>query len=195
MVLIILDFLARIGTGPYYYALAWRLSCVMNFSLVSSSCNQQLNHPINIIIAFESMDVLSTAASVAGVASIAVQLADSAKKLYDFWSSVKDAPDTIQRMTTDLQLLSDVLSRIALEAQSSRPDDTIVAHLRNCNVKLQSIVDLINKFEPGFASESFSIRKWSAVKAALKDEKLEKLLSAVESAKTTLIIVLQTSHG
>ena len=141
------------------------------------------------------MDVLSFTASAFAVVSLAVQAAESAKKLYEFWGAVKDAPDTIRGMASDLELLSDVLSRIALEAQSSAPGHTMIAALKNCNSKIQSITVQIEKFEPGFASKRSHVRKWSAIKTALKEGKLEKLLLAVEGVKTTLILAQQNFQG
>ena len=141
------------------------------------------------------MDLLSSSASVFAVVSLAVQLAESAKKLHEFWGSIKDAPDTIRGIVSDLELLSDVLTRIALEAQSSRPDETMIAALKGCGVKLQIITAQVDKLEPGFASKNLSIRKWSAFKTALKSEKLEKMQLAVEGAKTTLMLAQQNFYG
>ena len=56
---------------------------------------------------------MDAAASVIAVVSIAIQLADSVKKLSDFWKSVEAAPLDVQTMITDLDLLSLVLHDIA----------------------------------------------------------------------------------
>ena len=50
-----------------------------------------------------AMEFLASTASAFAVVSLAVQLAESANKLYEFWASVKDAPDAIQDMVTDLE--------------------------------------------------------------------------------------------
>lgn len=47
------------------------------------------------------------------VVSIAVQLAENAKKIYDFWNSVKDAPASVRAVTEDVGLLMRVLSEDA----------------------------------------------------------------------------------
>ena len=141
------------------------------------------------------MELLASTASAFAIVSLAVQLAESANKLYEFWASVKDAPDAIQDMVTDLELLSSVLSRIALEAQSSTPDDTTTAVLKNCSVKLQSLTLQVDKLEPGFTLRSSTIRKWRAIKVVLRSGRLEKLLTTVEGIKTTLILAQQTFYG
>lgn len=58
------------------------------------------------------MEAISAAASGIAVASIAIQLADSMKKLVDFWESVQDAPNNIRSVLDDLRLLSRVLKDI-----------------------------------------------------------------------------------
>jgi hypothetical protein len=42
------------------------------------------------------MDGLSSGASILAVVSLAIQLADSVKKIYEFWESVQDAPEVIR---------------------------------------------------------------------------------------------------
>jgi hypothetical protein len=64
------------------------------------------------------MDGLSSGASVLAVVSIAVQLADNVKRIYDFWSSVKSAPDSICAVTNDLNLLLGVLSDAAASEEA-----------------------------------------------------------------------------
>ena len=141
------------------------------------------------------MEVLALTTSTFAVVSLALQLAQSTNKLYEFWASVKDAPDAIQDMTNDLELLSSVLSHIALEAQSSTPDDITTAVLKNCSVKLQSLTLQVDKLEPDFVSRSSTVRKWRAIKVVLKSGRLEKLLATVEGIKTTLILAQQTFYG
>ncbi len=63
------------------------------------------------------MDGLSGAASVIAVVSFAIQLAESTKKLYDFWKSVDDAPDSVREIVADLKLLSTTLTEIAIHEQ------------------------------------------------------------------------------
>src|SRR4051812_6583045 len=63
------------------------------------------------------MDGLSGAASIVAVVSFTVQLAESAKKLYDFWNSVDEAPDFVHEIVVDLKLFSTILAEIALHEQ------------------------------------------------------------------------------
>lgn len=137
------------------------------------------------------MDGLSGAASGIAVVSIAIQLADSVKKLCDFWDSVKDAPDDIHMVLTDLRLLSNVLAEIAHDEQHAQPDATLPLALDGCWTYVNILTALLDKLEPGFASRSARIRRWTAIKAVMKGGDLAKFQEALERMKSTLLLVQQ----
>lgn len=139
-------------------------------------------------------DALATAASGIAVVSLAIQLAESVKKLCDFWTSIKEAPEDIQAISTDLDLLSGVLTRIAYETQHVEPDATLVATLNGCWAKVRKLTVLLNGIEPGFASRSLRVRKWTALRAVLKHGQLMKFQAALESLKGTLLLVQQYQY-
>lgn len=140
------------------------------------------------------MEGLSAAASSIAVVSLAVQLADSVKKLCNFWESIKEAPSDIKEISTDLELLSGVLTDIACEAQHVGPNATLLASLDACSFKVKRLVTLLNEIEPGFASTSSRVRKWTAFKAVLKSGKLTKLQEALERLNGTLLLVQQNQN-
>lgn len=140
------------------------------------------------------MDGLSAAASGMAVVSLALQLGESIKQLYDFWGSVKDAPEDIRAITTDLGLLSSVLAEMASEEQHSGPDPTLTAVQQACRDKVRKIAKLTDEMEPGFASKSPRIRKWSAFKAVLKGEKIQKLQKVLDGLKSTLMLAQLNHH-
>lgn len=141
------------------------------------------------------MEVLSGAASVIAVTSLAIQLVDSIDKLYGFWISVKDAPDDVHIIITDLKLLSTVLTEISFEAQQSEPNPTLEAVLKTCSTRVKTLGIILNNIEPDFSSASLSVRKWAAIKSALKNRTFEKFQRGLESLKTTLILVQQKQQG
>ena len=140
------------------------------------------------------MDGLSAAASAMAVVSLAFQLADTAKRLCDFWSSIKDAPEDIRTIIADLELLTSVLAEMAFEAQHTGPDTTLAAVLQSCTGKLKSLTALTNNLEPGFSSRSTRVRKWTAIRFVLKSEKLTKFQEVLESLKSTLVLAQQNRH-
>ena len=140
------------------------------------------------------MDGLSAAASGMAVVSLAFQLGESLKHLRDFWDSVKEAPDDIHAIQEDLGLLSAVLAEMANEVQESGPDQTLMRALKACRDKVNKLTNITNDMEPGFASRSLRIRKWTAFKAVLKSEKIHKFQKVLEGVKSTLILAQQCSH-
>ena len=137
------------------------------------------------------MEGLSAAASGIAVVSVAIQLAESFKKLSDFWKSIKEAPEDIRAISTDLDLVSSVLAETAREAQHVGPDDTLVAVLDACCGKVKVLTGIVNQIEPGFASTSSRVRRWTAFRAVLKRGELMKFQEALERLKGTLLMVQQ----
>ena len=131
------------------------------------------------------MDGVSSVASIITI----LQIADNVKKLYEFWNSVKEAPESFRCIATDLSLLSTVLTDIAYDAQHEPPDHTMIAVLNGCSEKVRLLGSFVEKFEPGFSSSNSSLRKWSALKAVFKGKRLKDIQSSLESMKGTLSLV------
>lgn len=140
------------------------------------------------------MDGLSSAASTMAVLSLAFRLADTAKQLCDFWSSIENAPEEIRTIKADLELLTSVLAEMALEAQRTRPDTTLAAVLQSCTEKLKSLTALTYSLEPGFSSSSSRVRKRTAFKFVLKSEKLTKFQEVLDRLKNTLVLAQQNRY-
>ncbi|KAL8834930.1 MAG: hypothetical protein Q9176_007224 [Flavoplaca citrina] len=136
------------------------------------------------------MDGLSTAASGLAVVSITIQLADGIKKLHDFWTSIAEAPEDIKDNLLELKFLSGVLIQIAHNKQRDEPDPTFAEFLSDCCAKINRLTTVLEAIEPGFASTSSYIRRWTAVKAVLKQEKLKKFQDSLERLKSTLSLAL-----
>ena len=134
-------------------------------------------------------------ASAFAVVSLALQLADSVKKLYDFWNSVREAPRDIQATTNDLKSLQSILSSIAHDAQHTEPDETLTNALQSCNTEVATLVSILDITHPGFASTRLRTQKLTAIKAVLMGTKLKKFQDIVGRLKTSLLLVQQTHYG
>ena len=99
------------------------------------------------------------AASAFAVVSLALQLADSVKKLYDFWESVRDAPRDIQATTSDLKILQSILSSIAQDAQHTEADEILTNALQSCNTEVATLVSILEGIQPGFSSRRLHTQK------------------------------------
>ena len=142
----------------------------------------------------QNMDGLSATASGTAIVSAAVHLAESFKKLYEFWKSVKDAPEDIRAISVDLEILSNVLTEIAHETQHIEPNTSLIAALNECCVKVKRLNTIRNKIELGFSSTKSRVRQWSAIKAVLKREELMKVQGELNSIKITLLMVQQHQY-
>ena len=140
------------------------------------------------------MEGLSAAAGGMAVVSVAMQLAENFQKLCEFCKSIKEAPEYIRAITIDLELLSNILTQIAHELQHVEPDTALIAALNGCYLKVKTLNTLLNKIELGFASTKSHIRKWTAVKAVMKQGELVKVQEALDSLKGTLFLALQDQY-
>ncbi|KAI9876025.1 MAG: hypothetical protein M1830_007522 [Pleopsidium flavum] len=139
------------------------------------------------------MDGLSAAASCIAVGSLSIQLAENTKRLYDFWSSVQDAPKEIQAILRDLKILLSVLQNIQVEEQTHGPSTSSVINnaLESCLEKVVALKSFISQFESGYASGSRTRRKWSSIKAAFQKDRVEKFRSSINETKLNLGLALQ----
>ncbi|MCJ1235045.1 hypothetical protein MMC14_003009 [Varicellaria rhodocarpa] len=140
------------------------------------------------------MEGLSTASGVIAVLSLTVQLANSVKELYEFWSSIQEAPAEVRDIVANLKLLSCVLENI-IEFEAGQnyinTDDTLKDVLESCGLKVRRFTDLVSSFEKGFVSKKRTIRTWAALKAVLKAEKVKQFRTALEELKMTLLLAQQ----
>ena len=136
-----------------------------------------------------TMDGLSSAASGIAVASIAIQLVNSIKMLCDFWGAVKNAPNEINAIFEDLELLSTVLSDIRDNAQANGPEILTERALTRCETKIKALLEEIQQLLPDLASTKPRGRKWSAFKVTLKAEKIKSIGESLKDSKMTLLLV------
>jgi hypothetical protein len=137
------------------------------------------------------MDGLSGAASVIGVVSLAIQLADSVKKLLNFWDSVQNAPENVKAITKGLKVLSVVLDNIEAHQKLHGEDQATTELLDSCRDHVTALMNLIQDFEPGFTSQSRRTRQWVALKAVFKKEQIQKFQHLIQETKITLIMAQQ----
>ena len=141
------------------------------------------------------MEGLSIAASGFAVASVAVQVAESVKKICVFWKSIEDAPDDIQEISVESELLLSVLAQIANEAGYTEPNNAFLAAIKSCFLKVKRLITLLGEIEPGFSSSSSRVWRWTSIKAVIRAGQVKKFKKALESAKVTLVMAQQNQLG
>ena len=140
------------------------------------------------------MEALGGAASVIGVVSLAIQVCEELKKVHDFWQSVKEAPDDIARISTEINLLITWLTIISNNYQRQNSTHTnpnevaAIDTLRLCLATAHDMNDGVKDLESGFSKGLLS-RRCASVKFVFRKDKREKVMAQVERMKTLLIIV------
>lgn len=140
------------------------------------------------------MDGLSGAASVIAVASIAVQLADSVKKLYDFWDSVKHGPQVVQTIKKDLRTLEAVLDEVAFEDhQGLYSTRATRLALETCRAHVESLENIVSPLQLNLTLGGRRSRHWVGLKAAFREDRMTKFRHTLQEAKVTLVLARQNS--
>lgn len=136
------------------------------------------------------MEGLAAAAGVAGV----IQLVGSVRKLYEFWDSIKDAPEEIRAIALDSRLLLSVLAEIASDAQHVEPDHTLEAVMETCLSKVKALNTIVSEIEPSLVSSSSLVKKRAVLKGVLKAKKINKFRDSLGELKITLMLERQTQN-
>ena len=138
-------------------------------------------------------EVLGIIASGVSIASIATQIVGSVQQILDFWSSIRDAPTDIQDLLEEVQLLANLLLELDdndNDHSGSSRQPTATKAAQYCKNAANSIDAVIKDLADGFAM-SKGRRRWTAVKAVLKEKKMAKSLQRLERAKMMLSLAQQ----
>ncbi|KAI9853313.1 MAG: hypothetical protein M1824_001343 [Vezdaea acicularis] len=135
------------------------------------------------------MDPFSGVASVCGITSLAIQLGQGIKGLYDFWKEVQNAPEDVAQITQGLQIIQAVLLKIAQNAETERFQSQNESIVQDALKTLQSHIQRLEKLLEPFqtASSGGKIRqRWSAVKIVRDKDKIKKCKALINEAQMTL---------
>jgi hypothetical protein len=138
-----------------------------------------------------TMDPLSSAASVFGVVSLAGQIVNGIRTITDLWGEVRDAPHFIRDALYELQLLSAVLERVRSTSNLRKVDPLMVESLKQCAAKVDGFIEFMNELRPSYQASSRRLRTWTAFKAAIQTDKMNKFRVDVGETKTTLFLIRQ----
>ena len=140
------------------------------------------------------MEALGGAASVIGVASLAIEVCKELQKVHDFWQSVKEAPDDIAHISTEINLFITWLAVIANNYQRQGHDHKNLNHVAatdTLNLCLATVQDMnhgVSDLESRLSTSLLS-RRWASIKFVFRKDKREKLMQQIERMKSLLIIV------
>ena len=144
------------------------------------------------------MEALGGAASVIGVASLAIEVCKELQKVHDFWQSVREAPDDITHVSKEINLFMTWLAVIANNYQRQGYDHRNPNHiaatdtLRLCLATVHDINDGLKDLKIKSSTRFLSQRR-ASVKFVFRKDKREKLMQQIERMKS-LLIILQTCY-
>lgn len=143
------------------------------------------------------MDGLSAASGCIAVISLAIQLGDSAYKLYEFFESIKNAPSNITRLRDSVNRLRIVLKEVqaSLEQQSARqyvppPSHSLCGALDACR-KTSSSLELQAGCLQSRIARRFLDKAWNSLKIPADTDKIQKANAEVEGAVALLQLAMQ----
>lgn len=130
-------------------------------------------------------EALGLAASIVGVGSFALQLAESVAKLKRFCAEVKNAPGRLQLLIVQTEIMGDLLLLVA--AANDETDMKIDGHpLQRCHALCKAAVDNLAAVANGFTRKLGRRRYLTAVKMALMRDEIDELVERVEQSRSLL---------
>ncbi|KAF4313893.1 hypothetical protein GTA08_BOTSDO00129 [Botryosphaeria dothidea] len=141
------------------------------------------------------MDGLSGAASVAGIVSLSVQLAESIQKICKFLSALKHASSDVEDFIDDLEVLCYVLADIQRCEEIFGPQPATAKAIMRCRRQVQALENMVLQLDKEMKSERKRRRGQAMVKAVLKADRVKEFRTKISEAKETLSLALQSSSS
>ena len=124
----------------------------------------------------------------AGLASLAIQLGESALKLKSLYDRFKDAPSSLSTISHDLETLALLLQELEIYRRHHRYDDLI---LGRCITRCRKVVNRVSVLIENMGGRIKSRVTVGRMYTALKDKDMTRLLLDLEEAKSLLMLALQ----
>ncbi|KIW29160.1 uncharacterized protein PV07_04996 [Cladophialophora immunda] len=144
-------------------------------------------------------EVLGVVAGGAGLASLALQLFEVSQKLHELRANIRDAPADVREILDEVDLLRTVLSQylnVSGVADTHRLPPTLVQKqaLDHCFRVLSVLHNIAQELETTMRnSSSKRLINWAKVEAVFNRKRFVKLQTALERAKSTLVLAILTN--
>ena len=146
------------------------------------------------------MEPISSAASIVTVATLLLQLCDCLRKVREVWQSIKEAPNDIDHMCTEVDLFITWLTIIASNyrrhssGNNLASDTAVIKTLEYCLRTVLAIRNRSHKLKEDIARKRYS-RRWASVKAVLQKKRTAAMLQDLERLKSLMILVQKWYTG
>lgn len=137
-------------------------------------------------------ELLGAAASGMSVVSLAIQVAESIKKLKDFHDLMKAAPEEIRLAIDEIETLSFILADVDRDMQQQvsldpRTKSIVLRSYRLCRNGNEALRSLVVELEEQLGKG----KKRGSFKVAMKQDKIESFRKKLDSAKATMLLANQ----
>ena len=136
------------------------------------------------------MDGLSGAASIITVVGVALT---STQVLYNAVSGIRDAPETILQIASNLGSLSKLLQQLRESHESFHLSSDLEELVRKCAANLRTLEEKLGKLIT--SPESRVVRLWKSVKVLVQAKHLDKLADLVQQDVAALSLQLSIIEG
>ncbi|CAD6448806.1 b0dd9802-009d-4c6c-a18f-d0a4bb4da8d4 [Sclerotinia trifoliorum] len=165
---------------------------MLTFDEASCYSQSSADFVIFTVFIFFNMEGLSSASAAFAVISLAVQLAESVKKLVEFWQAIEDAPGDVSELFSDLELLSAFLVNNQKKFARHSPYDLIAQRIfSKCQKRIEKLHEKLHPTMVAFTSSSSRKRKWAALKVTLKNEEIKKMRTSVGESLVAVQMIQQ----
>lgn len=128
-------------------------------------------------------EIFGAVASGAGLVSLSMQLLESTQKLKGFYNTSRDAPETVERLCSDLETMSLALHQFEHYRQQDVSGSALLGRcITTCKVAVKRIKDAIDKVERLLHRNRFVGR----VYMGFKEPEVWRLLEEMERAKSSM---------
>ena len=132
--------------------------------------------------------VFGLVASGAGLASLSIQLLQSAQTIREFHGRVKDAPDTLLNLSHDLETVSLMLRQLETHRQHDSHDAELLGRcISQCQRSVTQMESLVRTLE----SRLSRLRILGKIMVALRDDEFRSILGDLEQAKSSIMLAFQ----
>ena len=135
--------------------------------------------------------ILGVVAGGAGLASLSIQLAESAIKLRRLYHSIKDAPSTMKEIADEVEVMSLSLKYLERHRQSESHGSDL---LDQCIKKCQAHVEKINLLTEEISRKLDIAGLVGRLHTAMRERDLDKLLGDLARARSALHLAVDLYH-
>jgi hypothetical protein len=132
-------------------------------------------------------DPLSIASAAVSFVGFGGQTLNGVRFLCDFFANVRDAPEDIETIAQELQLIKKILEECLTDAQGSGiSDPALKSAVQSCRYWTGKLEKRVEVFGPRHAAGGVR-RTWAQVQVAFRNKNIDKYVKGLQSAKSTLL--------